>query len=286
MQAIKNFFNTIIQSSTSPKYYQTLIKKPTSFSWKFFFLFYFFASLILIAIPVKEVATFPLEETIKQFVTQAYPPELEVTFTDGQVLINQERPYNINFPSDDLSADDTFLVFESDQNIANLQDVANCPATLIITETSIYSKKSSGEIRAYPIPDLGETVIINQTQVNTWTNDVLSTPWIKNKLYIPILALAMLIGIYLGITFVATIKLLLYSLIGWLIAKLTAKKQKLRLRKVIQISIHSLIPIVIVKYALNGILNLGISGWLYLAIYLVWTLYLISTLPKSKNKKG
>lgn len=91
------FFKTLILSFISPHYYATLLKKPLSFSFQYYFVFQlFFALLATTYIALRFFLPYrDFVEHLPENIVQLYPDELIVSINNGQVSTNVHEPYHI-----------------------------------------------------------------------------------------------------------------------------------------------------------------------------------------------
>jgi hypothetical protein len=95
------FLTKIKNSIYGPKYYQELINLPFSYSLKYFSLFAFIFSLLLVV----KFSIFSLPQLysalngIGPTIIASYPQELEVSVKGGNVSTNVNEPYFFKAPS-------------------------------------------------------------------------------------------------------------------------------------------------------------------------------------------
>ncbi|MFH1561531.1 MAG: DUF1189 family protein [Patescibacteria group bacterium] len=275
MKKTKTFFRTLLKSCTSIEYYNDVVNAPSSFSWKYFLAFSLF-SLLLGLIPVLLGLLRFDPAQLADKITNVFPQDLEITVQNGQLNINQPLPYIVNVA-------DEQIVFTDDQDIVGVKDLQKYQSPLVITESTVYYQSESEGLKVYPIPNDPELIVVNPQKINYFKNLVLNHPVVKNRLYLPILGLAILIFAYPFILFDRVFQLLFLSLLLLVLSKIFFTNKKLNFAKLVQINIHAMSPIVLINWILPLVIGAGISGWYRLIICLAWPALIISKLKIKKS---
>lgn len=286
MQKIKTFLRSFWLSCTSPKYYAEILRTRFSFSLKYLFVFQFVATLIIgafVLIPLSAVNVVGLLENVRAI----YPAELAVQVDDGRLSINQPLPYKVAIPdfsnqlgSKDWDIEDSdvryLVVFDSDENIQGASDVYDQDAFAVVTETTVYTRDGESDgLRVNSIPE-DETFTVNEEMVNDGFNKVTGSPFIQQKLYIPLVAVILLLIILPLMLLGSLIMVAIYGFFVWLMARILKNwmmaGQVLSYTKAVQVSIHSLTLVNVVHFGL-GLIGEGeiISGGKFFLAFLVWT---------------
>jgi hypothetical protein len=299
MQKIKTFFRSFWLSCTSPTYYAEILRTKFSFSLKYLLVFQFAITLVVGLFVLIPVSQFNLTGFLNNVKT-IYPNDLEVSVNDGKLAINQPLPYRVPLPAmmDDQMGPTRWsrsdgdikylLVFESDENIKGAADVYAQDALAVVTESTIYTRESEREgMRVNPIPN-EESFTVNRGMVDQAFNAITSSPFVQNKLYVPLLALFIML-IVLPVMIVASlIMVAVYGFFVWLMARFLKNWMMagdlLSYTKAVQVSIHSLTLVNVVHFLLRWI-GEGrlLDGGKFLLAFLAWTGFV---LYQSMHQKG
>ncbi|GEM_PF-534695 len=305
MQKIKTFLRSFVLSCTSPKYYAEIIRTRFSFSLKYLLVFQFLTTVIISAVVLVPLAAFNVPELLNS-VKNVYPSDLDIAVQDGRLSINQPLPYRIPLPAvmqDELTTGEIreemgtlgdvqyLAVFESDENIQGAADVYAQDAFVVFTETSIYVQEDAQEgLRVYPVPE-GENFELNRGVVDQALNTVAGSEIIQKKLYIPFIAVVLLL-VVLPIMIVASLVMVaVYGFFVWLMTKVLGGMilagQTLSYMKAVQVSIHSL-TLINVADAVFKVTGHGdvFGGWIYFLAFLVWTGFVLHQSFHQKRVTG
>lgn len=290
MQKIRTFIRSFVRSCTSPKYYAEIIKTRFSFSLKYLAVFQFLTTLIVSLFVLVPLAAFDVVGTLNSL-KGMYPQDLDISVTNGRLSINKPLPYRIALPAafrdsamiDSAVTEENYptdlqylVVFESDEYVQGADDVLDQRAVFVLTETTMYIREDDGQgLRVYPIPE-GENFTLTPGMVNDGFNKVTGSPFIQNKLYVPLL-FAFFFLILLPIMFIGSlIMVAVYGFFVWLMTKILSGPllagQVLSYTKAVQVSIHSLTLINVLHFLLRA-LGEGqlLEGGKFLLAFLVWT---------------
>lgn len=299
MLKLKTFFRSFIKSSINSDYYNHVVETRFSFSFKYFVFLHFLLALIIMARVTVVVSKFDATAFISNL-SQLYPEELVLTVDDDGVSINQDLPYSLVtldeavqvFGDEELSKivadadtqDWSLAKFDSDENIQGLDDVLDAKALVVITESSIYilEDADTGEIKAYPMSGIEGNYSISQSSVDIVVDQLSGLPVIKQKLYVPFIAVSVLLLAWAGGLWLRFIVVAFYSLLVKIAVTLFMKTKKLSYVKVLQIGLHSITPVIVIKWSAD-LLQISYKGWLSILLFMAWTLYVISRLSVSKK---
>lgn len=275
MQKIRTFFYSLFKSSTSPVYYNDVLKAPLSFSWKYFFFFNTLFSLIFIIPLTLGLSSLNFQEIANNLI-EAYPSDLVLSLRSGKLSINQPLPYTL----------DSFATFTSDEDIQKPSQVLDYKTPIVVTESTIYtlSDSNSGQVRYFAIPETSPDFTVDKSVVDLFVARILDYPFFKYKLYLPLLLLFGIIIIFPSLLAYRLLTISFYSVIVFLLSKILLSKLKLTFSKVFQVCIHSLSPVIIIAF-LSSFTPVPISGFLFLLIFLVWTLLCLFSVKTAKSGK-
>jgi hypothetical protein len=286
MNKVVTFFRTLLKSSTDARYYRDILAAPTSFSWKYFFVFNLLAAVVTGISIIVPISLLDVPSIIRS-TAEIYPADLEIGVDEQGLSINQPLPYTIALPeTNSAEVPHNLVVFADQEQITGLADVRELDALMVVTQRDFYflENESTGEYRAYAIPPFEESWEINRDTVNSFVETLVNNPFIQQRLYLPLLGLLLLFLVYPLTLLMRLVVLTLFSLISWVITLLFFKEKQLSYGTVFQISMHSLTPVIVVAYALGIVGWIFFHGWPYFLAYLIWTLYIISTLPVAESK--
>jgi hypothetical protein len=286
MQKLKTFFRTLILSCTSPKYYADVLKTRFSFSFKYFLFLQFLISLAVATLVILPVSQFDLVSFLNS-AKDSYPANLVVQVENGRLSINQPLPYRIALPgewSEEMMTDSTtygpdlryLMVFQSDENIQGAADVFAQDSFMVFTESTIYVLDSdNGGLRVYPVPE-GEAFELNPAVVDQFFAVLTDNVFVKNKLYVPLIAAFFLLIVFPAMVLFGLIVSAIFGFFVWLMARLFAGPimagQMISYMKSVQVTFHSMTLITIIQKVLE-VLGQGfrLEGWWYLLAFLAWT---------------
>jgi hypothetical protein len=294
MQKISTFIRTFVRSVTSLSYYADVLRASFSFSFLYFVVFNVIAALVTaikIAVPV---SMFDLPQAANQLIA-IYPQDLVVNINKGHLSINKPLPYAIPVPpqwqSQDKSVDEVqnLVVFDSDEQVKSVSDFQKYKTFALVTETAVYSEgNSDGQIKVSPISQEVNGAHFSRTEINQLRDSFFNHRVIKNKLYAPLIGLAvfiMCIPLFIGWHFWTVV---MYSILVYIIV-IVAKKTILHDRevsfgKIVQVGLHTITPLIVIGYIADA-LHFGSlwHGLAYLIAYLAMTLSALyaATLPST-----
>lgn len=282
----------------SPSYYNDVVRAPYSFSWKFFLAFNFLCAVLLSLVIAIPISLFNFSGMLHQVANQ-YPADLEITAGANGIQINQPLPYAVpmlleNQPfmeevrmEEGVPANLITFVDEQDATFgAQVNQVFD--SMIVVTPRMAYVSEGNdpeefNEIRAYAIPEFQEEMVVDQQLIDGWVNQVTDNPFVANRLYVPLIALVVILVTFPFLTLWKVITLAFYSVIVWAITSLGMKDKNLSFGKVFQIGQHSM-TLISVLSILVGILSLfTLNGPFYVIAFVVWTLFIISRLNRTTS---
>jgi hypothetical protein len=276
MSKIVTFFRSLIKSCTNPSYYADIFRAKFSFSFKYFVLFQILTIVITAIAVMIPVARFDVPAAANE-VVKVYPSDLAISFRRGELSINKPLPYAIPIQSDEPGPLLNWVVFDSNQHFAGIQNFSHYQALAVVTESAVYYRhNSSYEVRAIPFTTEMGDFDINESVIQQAKQTFLNMPAIKNKLYVPGIGI-ILFAVFLPFLFIVRWwTVMVYSFWVFLLTKILRKQlfanHKFSYSKVLQLSLHSITPIVVIAY-LSSWFGQGwvLEGFWYFLAYLVWT---------------
>lgn len=282
MNKLKTFFTSLFKSSTHPTYGNDIVRASGGFSAKYFIFFTFLtaiATTVLLSIPL---AAFPVSR-IGNELSSLYPVDLEVTLDPQSGLsINQPLPYTVYVNDVDQTGQlerVALVTFASESADLTFEKIASFDAALVITDKNLYARRQEdGRFEVTEIPTVEKRFTFDRAMLDQGINAILNNPIVKNKWYVPFLAL-MIFGIAFPLMLVGRgLTAAFYALITWVITSLFMRDKKVSYGKVLQLSVHTLTPVVIVAYILDYAGYTFFHGWWYFLAFLAWTLVMLSQL--------
>lgn len=291
MKKLSTFFRTLFLSLTNPAYYQDILASKASFSWKYLLGFVGLLSLLISLRVMVAVARFNPEATMTNILAY-YPSELAVTYDDRGLTINQTLPYSIPIPDlkptdviDQLPFDN-LITFVTDQEVS-LEAPQQHRSVVVIGQTRGIAVSDAHQLRAFDIDpsDYDYPFTIDLTLLNGIKQTVLDVEFIKHRWYVPLAGLTIWPVVLLGLIDWYLITLLFYTLIVWIIAQIFLGK-KISYGQLYRLGFHSIGLVVIVDWVANYFGVPYFSGSVFLLIYLVWTLFIVSQIEMAQPAKA
>lgn len=274
------FFKNLKNSIYSPNFYQELLAKPFSYSFKYFVLL-----ALIISLLVSIIFLFMLIPGLKIFFDNAggkmlsyYPADLKINIKNGQVSTNVSEPYFVKMPNEikpensnvkvnnkDMLNYENLLVIDT-QNNFTVDQFTSYKTFALLTNDSVIAYDKNGNIT---ISKIEKTVnfVLDKQAIEDFINKV--KPFIK--FIYPIVA----IFIFIASMFVIMLQmayLLFGALFVWLAAKI--KGVKIGYKKSYQLALH-LITILIVARVISMISGINnITPFLF--TFLLFMLALIN----------
>ncbi len=241
------FLNNIYKSIYSPTFYREILQKPFSYSMKNFWLFILILALLgSIFLSFGAISNF--KNIVDNFVPEIinfYPQDLQITIKSGEVETNVQEPYFINIPKEvkddiknqEMTGIENFLVINTKEEF-NLERFQSYKTFALLTKNSLISYKDNG-INIQVI-DKNINFIINK--------DVINNFYQKIKPFSRFIYPAIPVLIYLGVLFIMSSKLI-YLFFGalaiWILASI--KGLKIKYWKAYQLSLHLIVPIILIE---------------------------------------
>ena len=189
-----NFFQTILDSIYSPKFYSTILQKSFKQAIGYFLLLSLLLSSIHLIILINPI----LIETPKRLtgfiadVIDCYPKDLEIKITNGQTSTNMAEPFvissckSLNEKGQSIVVIDTTTPYSAAKFDAYKTDAW-------VTKDTIFYKKNNYEISSYSLNQVKDFKL-NKDTLNSYSNNI--SHWYK---FIgPVLLLLSFAGIYLS----------------------------------------------------------------------------------------
>jgi hypothetical protein len=296
MNKFVTFFRTLVKSSSDPTYGTQIVRASSWFSWKYFLVFTLLTAIVTAAKILVPVSLFDTRGAIES-VADVYPAELQITGDKTGLHINQPLPYSISWPQDllqeeevreELVAEDipmNIVTFTSDELVEGASDIKSYDSMAVITESTIYFREDmdTGELRVYEVPAFDETFTIDRSVVNNLVTTLAENPVIKQRLYIPLIGLVILLFLYPLMLAGRVLTVAIYSLVVFVLVKLFMKAKSLTYGKTFQLGLHTITPVVIAAYVFEALGYVFFHGFLYFVAFAAWTLFMISRLGTSAS---
>lgn len=288
MQKLKTFFYTFI-NSFKPKYYQAILPAKFSFSLKYFLFFNLILALFISVKTTSDISQYNLNQIFDEAV-DIYPDDLVITTSKDGLQINQNLPYTIPFaPESQVAFNESkypikyLVTFDSDQNFQGMSNFYDRQSLAVVTESMLYivNRIETGEVRVQPFQfdQATETYLIDKELINQLKDKILNNSIIKYKIYLPLIALLILIVVTIFMSLSRMVGILIYSLVILILVKILIKKQKLSYGKIYQLCLHSITLLIMIQTIADFIKTDLINSWLSILIMLGWTLGIINQLP-------
>lgn len=161
---MKSFIEHIQKSIYSPEYYQELLTRPASFSWKYYASFAMLLSLFLTII--SSIALVPLiNQTLNDFPKNFlayYPDELEVSIINGHASSTVPEPYFLPVPEmlkESIGTSTLHLGVIDTQAPLSLDRFSSFNALFSVSENTFIMRDERGGVRVTPFsPSVNYTV--------------------------------------------------------------------------------------------------------------------------------
>jgi hypothetical protein len=285
MRALKTFFRTLVLSCTSPKYYADILRAKFSFSAKYLVMLQLLVAVAVSTLVVVPIAMFNVNGFLDMARTW-YPSDLEISYANGHLAINQPLPYAIPISAeigDEIGEEvgdrqiQNVVVFDSDENIRGAADVLALNSLAVVTETNLYIRDDqNGGLRMYPFPEDSESFQLTPAMVNEFITKIQMHPFIAQKLYIPFIVAFLLVFMFPIMVIAGFISAAIMGILTWIMARFLAGPllvgELLSYSKAVQVTIHSMTLVNIAQLVLD-ILGQGaiLDGWKYWVVFLLWT---------------
>lgn len=228
---IARYIVLAIKSLSQPAFYNEIIGKPFRFSLKFFLIFFIFYGLAatLAAFPKLQNLDGAVQK-LPQTIVDLYPEDLEATFKNGALSINQPEPYYFQDQGKNVIVIDTK---------ATLESFANYQTEVLITKNYAIAKNNTYDLKIIPFKDISD-LIINRQLISGLASEV--TPFLKY--FLPAILLFTFLAMAILLPSGKMLYLLFFSLLGLVLARLFSVK--ISYGKVYQASLHLiLLPIIL-----------------------------------------
>lgn len=278
MQKLKTFFRTLTQSVTSLTYYKDVVKAPLSFSFKYFFVFVFFLTLITTAIMgyviSREIP--PIIDRGVQYAENFYPDDLVFTIKEGKLSVNREEPFVVPAPVELLmekpaaipdSERINLFVYDSS---AKLVDFDDYNTLVLATDQVIMARDDNQGIRSFPLKEADDMVIDKQM-----VDEIVSKITPYTRYIVPILISFMFFVLLIFMPISKLVPLIFMSFIVLVVGRLLMGL-KLSYSKYYQIGLHSITLPSLVEGAFF-IFNINRPfGGFFTTFFLLYTLIILS----------
>lgn len=244
------FIENIKSSIYNPAYYNEILNKPFSYSFR-----YFLSLAALIAIVSTIVFSFSTLPKMSKFINEIgsnvlkyYPDNLEVTVKNGKVSTNVPEPYFIKMPTEfksefqnpndqktktspDLSKIENMAVIDTASPLTI--DLFRSYKTFVLVSRDSVAYYDNSAVKIQPLSQ-GFDGIINKEKVSSSLNKVMPYLKILPLVLVPVILIFSFIGFILGNLFY----LIFGAFVIWVAAKI--RNRNLGYGKAYQIGFHAI----------------------------------------------
>lgn len=274
MRILKTFFRTAVLSSLSPTYYNDILKVKTRFSVKYFIALQGILSVLAAFTLLVSLARIDVSRIVSSVVS-LFPVELAIRANQQGVSINQPLPYAIPFPGysaqDNPFQTENLIVFDKEGAIQNISDLHKKSTLIAVTQTQIYALKNANEMSVIALPKIDQSVEITRQMFYDIGQRITNHPFVKQKMYVYIAALIVIPAFFIITLATQSVTLFFFTLLAWVISKFLTQA-RVSFWTAYRLSLHSITPVVVLSAVLEYLHKPYIRGWVYLALYLAWTL--------------
>lgn len=283
MRKIRTFATVFIQSMVSPAYYRDLLQAKMSFSIKYAIMLALCLTVVGMVKVVLPIALFPVQTSLQTLVQQ-FPSKLVVKVNQGRVSINQAYPFVIPMPTVWKTAQTpaNLVIFDSDEHLASTSAEELKQSLFAIGQTALYAPPdpTTNQENIMPLPEKLQLPTISMGQLNIWRQQFVQEPWVKYRLYIPLLMVTFLVVMWPIVFLFRWLTALFYAVDAYVVAKIFNKRilhgQKVSFGKIFQISFHTItLPTVLALFSTLLLPDFLFQGFVYFVIYLVFTLFVL-----------
>lgn len=212
-----------------------------------------------------------------------YPDELEIRLEEGSYSINQPLPYAVPMPVvwqdthygkkriDHMY--DSLAVFTTDEAIGT--DAGNLMALnapVVLTESRLYvltDRRKEFYVIEELLDDVDEPVLISERLIRSFPPTMLTeSVWLSRSFYVPVIALTFFVVSSLVLLAWNAFKAIAFALLAYVLFKLILHKRGLEYEDMLQVSLHVLVPIFVVRSILLFAF-VPFGGIFWFGVYLV-----------------
>lgn len=240
-------------------------KSKGSTVWYIFLLSLFCAAALVLSVLIKTIPSLIELSGREDIVGTYYPTNLQIDITEGIVTTNVEEPYFIDIPNDSdkdgVEIFSHFLVIDTKAENP-YQAVQDYDSMFLLSKNAIAAQKTEGtEIRVFNLKDVDELHVTEQS-----ARDLVKT-------LIPLLWALIAVCAVIAPFFIASISLLYYLVILFVLAFITLffasfRKLKLRYREAYILSAYA-ITIPVLVDLVTDIIGMPDPGFLWILLFIV-----------------
>lgn len=266
---MKSILETFKKSLYSPAFYRAVAEAPFGDAFRYYiktaFILAVFMTIALAVFLSPHLIRF-IKDEAPVLVKKYYADELVVTIKNGEVSVNVAEPYII--PARDGAKDalksamspvENILVIDT-KNDFNREQFERYQTLILLTKSEIVTE-GNGQIT---IQDIGKVpdMVIDQSLVLS------EIAGVANSLYtfIPVGVVLAFIGLFFGFT-MYLVPVLLFALIPFLLAWI--KRTPLTYAGAYKMSLHAVVPGLVLKTLLNSVGVFSVPGYLVFLIFLL-----------------
>ncbi len=257
------FFESIKDSIYGPDYYRGLLRKPFSYSLK-----YYFSLVLVLAFVVTLVLSFSVVPAVNTFLKSAaakvleyYPAELQIRVMNGTASTNVAEPYVLPLPEElktqlasgaaqdeDIPKDIVNLLVIDTKNPFTVEAFKNFKTLSLLTKDNfIYLRK--GAITIHPLDKISDYTL-NKAKVQSFVAKV--KPYLA---FISPLIVLVLFMVFAGMFGLELLYLVLFALVVWGIARV--RNIQVGYGKSYQLGLH-LITVALILDAIGILFQAGV----------------------------
>ncbi len=262
---------TVKASIYSPEFYKELRDKRLGFSLKYFYSLVIPLALILTVVFAVQVVPkfFQFLRELRPTLSQIYPADLIIQIQDGRASVNQPEPYSIPLPEFLRSnigrekGTENLLVIDTETPFS-IQQMAEYKTLIWLSSDSVYFSQESSGVRAESLSRFPDGTLDKALALSLADQATNLSRWV-----VPFMVLAILLFMFLGLVFGASVNLLylfLGALLVWLVSVL--RRDNLGYWASYRLSIH-LMTLGILFEAFTLLVRLSQPPFVFTALLLV-----------------
>lgn len=268
MSKLSYFFNSLIQSATSPTYYKDVLKARLLSSIKFFSFFLFITMLLSVIIPA--LLALPLMPKAMNELEKLYPQSLEVNINNGEVSTNQTEPYYLFEDKGSVAIIDT---------TGALTDIPAGKTGVLITKNKIITRDTNGfEEKSYNLSGFKDNLTINKSLISTLLEKlkpvIIIIAVIFFILFFPVLFLILLFFTFVYALFITIFPLILSKVLNL----------GLNYKNLLKVSLHAFALPKLVQLIFGDLLKINFPPFSFTLFYLAFILIIMVSLKNTEKK--
>jgi hypothetical protein len=279
--SITNYFHTLLNTLTSPRYYIEILNRPLSFSWRFFFISYILLSLLsatlFIALTLPQWRSSLADTSLE--LQERYPNNLEIRWDNQTKTLSTQpaEPINVPYPSSFPTGGLPEQFARINTQVSSVEDALpesqTSPAPMVVvTKDTIFVSDLNGgwsDLDTEELTSLSDTFVLTKQTLPDFISrgqKFMDQVFLVSQLAYPIIFF-----------FVASLTTLLAILFNSMMVYFFIRlfNTPLPYRKIMQISLHvavvaELVQICTQRFVQTDQLNMfSLTYWVYIAVVLL-----------------